>query len=97
MSTASYDVGDESKLTATFKNIDSVLTAPTTITLKVKPPSGATATYLMGASSMLNPSVGVYTYALPLTMSGVWFYRWIGTGTVTAAGEGWLRVNASQF
>lgn len=72
-------------------------TDPTTITLRVKGPSGATDAYTYSASDLTKNAVGVYSKDLTLASAGVYYYKWLGTGTVQTAGEGQFSVRTSQF
>ena len=94
--TNTYDIGDTIRLTATFTVSDAV-TDPTTITLKVKDPVGTITSYTYAAGTVTKASTGVYTKDIALTLSGPYFYRWEGTGTVPTADETWLDVEKSQF
>lgn len=93
MSSNVYDVGDQVRLTATFRaTADDSLVNPTTVTLKVKSPAGTVTT-----PSATSSSTGIWTYDLDLTLEGNWYYRFVGTGAVKAAGENALIVNPSAF
>lgn len=94
---ATYEVGDESTLAATFKDAAGTPTDPTAVTLKIKPPSGSVATHVYGSSSVVRDSAGAYHFVLALTATGTWHYRWVGTGTLAAAGEGFLSVRSTVF
>lgn len=65
---------------------------PTTVTLKVKDPSGAVTTY----SSTTKDSTGNYHQDITPAIAGTWFYQWTGTGTVVAESEGFFIVTPSQ-
>lgn len=89
---STYDKGDLITLTGTFTNAGGTATDPTTITLKVKKPGTALATYTYALSQVTKTSTGVYTRNTSLDTVGTWWYRWEGTGTVEAAVEGWFEV-----
>lgn len=82
-----YDKGDAVRLTATFAVAGSE-TDPTTVTLKVKDPSKNTDTYTLATGGVTKSATGVYYRDVVLDEGGEWFYRWEGTGTCMAAGEG---------
>lgn len=78
----------------TFTNADGAPANPTTVTIKVKDPTGARTSITLG---IVNDGVGKYHYDLPLTKAGQWFYRFEGTGAVTAADEKFFTVQKSAF
>lgn len=59
---------------------------PSTITLKYRPGSGATVTWVyQGAGSITKSSTGVYAAELDTTaLAGGWVIEWIGTGLCAA-------------
>lgn len=90
MATNSYDQGDGVRLKATFKNLTGTLVDPTTITLKTVDPIGGLATYTYGGGTVSKEGTGIYYKDMDLTSvsPGWYFYRWVGTGSATAAQEG---------
>lgn len=74
-------------LTNTFL-VGSTPTDPTTITLNITDPTGATTSYTYAASQITKTSAGVYTKDITCSTAGTWTYEWVGTGTVvdTVAG-----------
>lgn len=80
-----YDIGDRVTLTANFTDAGSPV-QPTTVTCTVKAPSGMTT-----SSSVTNTS-GTYSAEVEPDEQGAWYYRFAGTGTYVAAGEGTFRV-----
>ncbi len=84
------DVGDLVTLGITF-TAAGVPTNPTTVVLTIKMPDGTTST-----PAPTNGSLGMYDYDLLLSASGVWLYRWAGSGAVQVAEEGQLYVRVSK-
>jgi hypothetical protein len=78
-----YDVGDLVVLTGSFVNKDAVPTNPTTVVLKVREPDGVVVTVSAPSTGV----TGVYEGTFPPTKVGTHWYRFLGTGTVSAAGE----------
>lgn len=72
-------------------------TDPTTVTLKVIGPSGATDSYTYAGGDLTQDSAGVYSKDLSLSSAGTYYYKWYGTGAAEAAGEGQFSVRTSQF
>lgn len=94
--TYTYNIGDLLRLRATFTDISGAVADPTTVTLKVKAPSGTVTTYTYpGTVSRL--STGIYYYDFPVTASGTHYYNWAGSGAYTAADEASFVVVTTQF
>lgn len=91
-----YDVGDSVRTTAYFK-VSGVLSDPSEVTLRYKTPSGTTAYYTTPDNRIVKDATGTYRADILLNASGDWFYRWEGTGAVTAARERRLRVRPTEF
>ena len=90
----SYSLGSAVLVSALFKDANNIPVNPTTITLKVRDPTSVETDYTTGFT---NQGVGMYTYVFVPTVSGVWRYRWIGTGAATAASEGKFEIKPSDF
>jgi hypothetical protein len=89
-----YYNGTEIRLSAAFTN-NGVAVDPTTVTFKVKDPTGKITPYT--APSVVKDSVGNYHLDFAVGISGIWYYRAEGTGAATVAGEAQLSVKTSQF
>jgi hypothetical protein len=94
--TYSYNVGDLVRLQATFKDLASVLADPTTLTLKVKNPAGATTTYNY-PGTIVRSSTGVFYYDYLVGASGTHYFNFAGAGAYTAVDESSFEVVATQF
>lgn len=95
---ASYDVGDLAACTVTFADSDGDPADPSTVRFKVRRPDGTTSTWTHGVDSeVVKTAVGAYRVHLDLTGSGIWGFRFEGTGSIQAAVEGSLQVNGSAF
>ena len=90
----SYYNGTEIRLTAAFTN-NGVAIDPTTVTFRVKDPTGVIVAYTSPA--VVKDSVGNYHLDIAVGISGFWYYRAEGTGAATVAGEAKLSVKTSQF
>ncbi len=87
-----YDVGDVARLSAAF-TADSVAADPSTVTLTVLTPAGASTTYTYGVDLALTKySTGVYRLNLTIATEGKYRWRWLATGTGSAAAESYLLV-----
>lgn len=96
MATNTYDKGDLVRVKATF-TVSSVLTDPTTVTLKVKDPDGTISTYTYTGGTITKSSTGVYYKDVSVSNDGAWYYRFEGTGTCQTAAEGMFKVRKSEF
>ena len=101
-----YDVGDLIRLgnpsqdtaSAAFTNLAGAATDPGAVMLIVEKPDGVTKLKYGWPSASTNgtltkESAGRFYYEVLLDQSGVWKFRLEGTGTVTAAAKGVLRVD----
>lgn len=86
---ATINTGDVVRISASFTNPGGTLADPTSISLFIRANDDED-TFVMGASDMVNDSVGLYhyDYAVPSGSMVKVEYRWAGTGAVTAAEEG---------
>ena len=86
------------ELQATFTDKNGAPVDPGTVKVTVKRPSGAetTLTYLTD-QPVTKVSTGVYTYAINLDQSGIWYYRWQGLGVNTATAVGELEAHRTPF
>jgi hypothetical protein len=91
-----YDIGSVAILTATFKNSSGLPQDPSTVTLRVRDPNDEIATYTYQALQITRVGVGVYSFNLPLPLAGTWFYRFEGSGWITASADSYLQVTRSE-
>lgn len=84
-----YDIGDVVRLTANFKQANSI--DPDTVTAKVKLPNGSTTTYTYPAT-ISKDSTGNYHVDIAAAASGTHRYRWFSTGFGAASKESWFQV-----
>jgi len=86
-----YSRDTEVELKGTFRDADGNLVDPTEVTLQVRTPAGVISSYTYGAAEVTRESLGVFTKGVTLDASGVWYYRYKGTGAVVVAD--WERVD----
>jgi hypothetical protein len=93
-----YDIGDRVRLTASFTDASSVAADPTGITCQVsrRQIPNSTTTYVY-SSTITRTGAGVYYVEVTPSAEGVWDYRFVGTGSVIAAGEGSFLVRYSPL
>lgn len=94
-----YDIGDKPRAVARFADVEGNPVTPTSITVKVKNPSGLEVAYTSPHISITTPLPGVVVFEFPavLDVDGVWFIRIIGTAGVNAAVEASFIVRPSAF
>jgi hypothetical protein len=92
----SYVKGRRVRLTGTF-SVLGTNQDPTTVTLKVKDPSGVSTYYTYALGQITKSATGVYYKDISLNEDGTLFYRFEGTGTVETADETFLVVEKSEF
>ncbi len=93
-----YTIGQMVRVTATFNDSSGMETNPTSVVAKYRSPNGAVTSLVYGTDAdVVRDSTGIYHIDLLLNAEGVWHYRVEGTGTVTAAAEGWLTAAESEF
>lgn len=77
------DIGDRVRLTASFKDLTEAATDPTAVVCTVRPPSGQ-----VTEPTVVRVAEGEYIADVDVVESGLWRYRWAGTGDLVAAEEG---------
>lgn len=92
----SYITGTTVKVSCTFK-VATVLTDPTTVTLKVRDPSANTDTYTYAGGTVTKNSTGDYSKNVAVDEAGTWHYQWIGTGAAAGLDEGTFFVRSAAI
>lgn len=93
-----YDIGDLVKISGTFTDSANTAGDPTTVSITIAPPTSAETTYVYGTdAALVKDSVGNYHANWSCAESGVHRYRWVSTGTLQAAEEGWFTVRPQSF
>jgi hypothetical protein len=89
-----YDVGDRLRLRVTFTDLDGTPADPTTVECFLLSPSG-----IETSPTVTNDptAVGAFYADVDITASGVWTYRFEGTGAVKASEEALLVVDSTSF
>ena len=91
-------IGERFVSTVTFETAAGVLTDPTTVTVKIRAPSGTVTTYVYGSDAeVVKDSVGVYHVEYTVTAAAIWHVRWNGTGACVASSEVSFNIDASGF
>lgn len=95
---AGFQIGDKLRITITFRDVDRVISDPTTVRFLVKKPSGIESTYTFGVDSeVVREKVGVYHFDLPFDAADEWTYRWEALGDAAGAFEKTLQVVDTHF
>jgi hypothetical protein len=92
----SYNIGDLLRLKSTFTSLAGTNVDPTTIVLKVKNPAGSTTTYTY-PTHITKESTGVYYYDFNVTVTGLHYFNWAGSGGYQAADEATFSVTSTVF
>lgn len=92
---ATFDIGDEVRLTAAFTDEAGAPDDPDAVTLRVRHPSGVTDVY--SGAQLTNSQVGTWTHLVALDEAGRWYWRAEGSANPRAAGERAFTVRASQI
>lgn len=92
-----YTVGTQIRLTATFSDANTTPADPTVVTCEVQCRPDADGTIYSYPATISKSGTGVYYVDVTPTREAIWDYRWVGTGTVAAAGEGSFDVEDSRF
>ncbi len=92
-----WRTNDVATLRARFISLAGNLTDPTTVTVKLRSPSGVITTYTYASASVTKDSTGVYSRVLTFSEAGVWAYSVVATGTITKTEEGSVRVLGSDY
>lgn len=87
-----YVVKQPIKLKAEFRNETRELANPTAVAFLVRDPDGNESTPVA-----VNDSTGLYHAVITVGISGIWYYRVEGTGTVESAAEASFVVDQTQF
>jgi len=92
-----FEIGSDIELAARFEEYDQLID-PTTVTVRIREPDGTETSYVYNTDDEVErESIGEYVFHLLPTVSGSYFYRWIASGNITAAGEGFIKVDVSRF
>ena len=92
-----YEIDTTIMLSGTFANsLTGQLLDPSDVTLFIQAPGQAEQTIPL--SALTHPSTGVYTYTLTPNISGVWKYKFQGTGNAVATSpDTTFTINASTL
>lgn len=90
---ASYHIGDVVRVEGTLTDVDGVAVDPATVTVKVRPPTGATVTYTYAGGQVTRSALGVYFVDVSTTEAGRWTYQFLSTGTGQAMNERYFTVS----
>lgn len=81
-----YETGSVASLSVEFIDAATNLPAdPSAVTLTVVAPDGTSTTY---TGAIVHDSIGNFHQLVPVPLSGIYTYRWVGSGTLVAVQEG---------
>ena len=88
MVTTAYDVGDNRRLSVTFKDIAGTETDPTVVTFKMREPDGALTTFVYPTDSeLVRTAAGKFQVDWPIAKQGRHVGAWVGTGAAETMEE----------
>jgi hypothetical protein len=91
------DTGTSVRLQVDFEG-DGQSGDPALVVCKIKAPNGAVTTYTYGIDvELVRDAIGAYHVDIVLTQTGRYFYRFEGTGGITAAKEDQVVTRQSAF
>lgn len=94
----SYDKNDVVRCSVEFKNTSGTLSDPSVVTFKIKNPAGTTTTYVYGTdAALVKDATGQYHIDVDIDSVGIYYYRFIGSGTLKAANEGKFTIKQTEF
>lgn len=82
-----FATGETIRARATYSDPDTgVLLDPATVSVAIRPPSGAIVTYVyLTDAELTRVSLGVFQVSIPLTEVGTYKWKWTGTATNKSA------------
>jgi len=93
-----FDVGDQVRLSVSFKDASNVAADPTGVVLKIMNPWREPTTYTFGDDPELEKdSTGNYHADIVVDLAGYWAFRFEGSGVLVAVKEASFTVLKSQF
>lgn len=96
------DVGDTVRFSVEFRDASDQLADPSAVTFRWKLPDasgGTEASYVyVTDAELVKSATGQYYVDLAISDDpGTWKWRWVGTGALGAADEGFVIVQPSEF
>jgi hypothetical protein len=85
-----FDIGDTAHIAITFADLNGTPTNPSTVVLTIQAPDGTQTT-----PGTTNDGSGLYHYDLAVAQSGIYRFKWVGTGAINAVEEGEIAVKES--
>lgn len=86
------NIGDLLRIQAVFKNLNGVITDPTSVSLKIVTPDGVTTTKVYGTDiEVVKSDTGTYYWDYTIAQKGFHRYWAVGTGLVQAVEESTFR------
>lgn len=84
----SYDLGELVRTDAVITDFDGNAVDPTTVMVEFTSPSGVKTSYTYNVDpEVVKDSTGTYHASFEPDESGLWYYRWSGTGAAIGAKE----------
>lgn len=90
-----FDIGNVVRLTVTFTDTAGELIDPSAVQLNIRPYGGDISTYTWLGGDIIRASLGVFYYDYTPSQPGLYYYRFIGTGALVAAGDSSFSITSS--
>lgn len=87
-------VGDMARVSVIIKDVAGALADPTTLTFKLKPPTGGISSH---TGDVVKESTGKYHYDVSLSEAGYYKFRWEALGENQGVVEGGFNVGPQSF
>ena len=92
-----YYEGDLIRVSIKFL-VNNIAADPTTVTLKWQAPGNIAVTWVFNTNfQVVKDSAGNYHADLDVNISGMWQFRWIGTGIAQGTGQSSFEVLAANI
>lgn len=93
-----YDIGDVVECGVVFGDVDENTIDPDTVTFSLLAPDGTSTERVYGVGALvIRDARGEYRTDVDVEQSGMYFFRWHGTGTGQSASEDWFTARRSRF
>lgn len=96
---AAYHIGDTLRIQTTtpFATAAGTATDPTTVTLTLREPDGTETSWTYAAAELTKAAAGDFYRDVTVDQAGTHYWRFVGTGTVASADEGFFVVQSSPI
>jgi hypothetical protein len=95
---SAYEQGQVVRATGTFRDLAGNLVDPSVVQFRTRTPAAVVTEYVYGVNAdLIKDSTGVYHFDIPLSVAGLWKYRWLSTGVGAASKIVSVDVKEAEF